>query len=666
MTLPRFKDIDIAQFPAKLDAMLKKNLAEIDHLCQQTTSSWQSLMHPLEHMENDLERFWSPFSHLHAVMNSPEHREAYQVCLPILSAYESAIGQNEALYKAMKSINPAELNDAQKHILADAILDFELSGVALSGEKKTRFEAISARLSELANQFENRVLDAQQAFALDLNDETRLSGLPEYIKQAALENARAQGGEGYRLTLDFPTYYAVVSFADDASLRKTFYEAWVTRASDAGPNAGEFDNSEIMQEILALRQEKALLLGYEDYASLSLATKMAESKTRVFQFLEELVDKARPQALKEKQELLDFVKKEYGVESPEPWDIAYYAEKLQQSRYAFSEEDVRPYFPVSAVLRGLFEHIRRLYAIRLEAVTADVWHSDVQCFALKDASNTITGYVYVDLFARANKRGGAWMDSMQSRWRDADGKLQLPIAFLTCNFARPVGGKEGTLSHDEVQTLFHEMGHCLHHLLTQVEYLSASGIHGVEWDAVELPSQFFESWCWERESIALLTEHVDTKEPMPTSLFEKMHKARHFQSAMAMMRQLEFSIFDFRLHATKMPDAKTVMATLAEVRSKTALFAPSPINRVAHSFAHIFAGGYAAGYYSYKWAEVLSCDAFGRFEEEGIFNPETGRAFLEEVLAVGGSRDANASFIAFRGREPQIEALLRHNGIMIA
>lgn len=665
MTLPRFNDIDIAQFPTKLDAMLKKNLAEIEHLCQQKSANWQSLMQPLERMENDLERFWSPFSHLHAVMNSPTHREAYQACLPMLSAYESAIGQNEALYKTMKSITPAELNDVQKHILADAILDFELSGVALTGEKKARFEVISARLSELTNQFENRVLDAQQAFALDIEDTARLSGLPEYIREAAAENAKAEGKVGYRLTLDFPTYYAVVSFADDAALRRAFYEAWVTRASDVGPNAGTYDNSLVMQEILALRQEKAALLGYEDYASLSLATKMAESKTRVFQFLDELVDKAKPQALKEKQELLDFVKKEYGNEAPEPWDIAYYAEKLQQARYAFSEEDVRPYFPVSAVLRGLFEHITRLYGIRLEAIEADVWHADVQCFALKSTSNAITGYVYMDLFARPNKRGGAWMDSLQSRWRDADGNLQLPIALLTCNFARPVGGKEGTLSHDEVQTLFHEMGHCLHHLLTQVEYLSASGIHGVEWDAVELPSQFFESWCWERESVVLLTEHVDTKEPMPMSLFAKMQRARHFQSAMAMMRQLEFSIFDFRLHAVKTPDAKTVMDTLAAVRSKTALFPPSPMNRMAHSFAHIFAGGYAAGYYSYKWAEVLSCDAFGRFEEEGIFNPETGRAFLEEILAVGGSRDANASFVAFRGREPQIEALLRHNGIMV-
>lgn len=665
MTLPRFHEIDIAEFPKKLDAMLKSNLAQVERLAQQGHASWQSLMQPLESMENDLERFWAPFAHLHAVMNSPTHREAYQACLPLLSAYESAIGQNEALYKAMKSIDATHLDDAQQHILADALLDFELSGVALTGEKKARFEAISARLSELANQFENRVLDAQQAFSLLIDDESRLDGLPDYIKQAALENAKAEAKDGYLLTLDFPTYYAVVSFADDADLRKTFYEAWVTRASDVGPHAGTFDNSEVMREILALRQEKAILLGYEDYASLSLATKMAESKTRVFQFLDELAEKAKPQAIKEKQELLDFMKNEFGIDSPNPWDIAYYAEKLQQTRYAFSEEDVRPYFPVSAVLRGLFEHIRRLYGIHLEAVAVDVWHADVQCFALKDAKNAVTGYVYMDLFARPNKRGGAWMDSLQSRWRDAQGKLQLPMALLTCNFARPVGGKEGTLSHDEVQTLFHEMGHCLHHLLTQVEYLSASGIHGVEWDAVELPSQFFESWCWEAESMALLTEHVETKQAMPHSLFAKMQRARHFQSAMGMMRQLEFSIFDFSLHSVQTPDAKTVMETLAAVRAKTALFPASPINRMAHSFSHIFAGGYAAGYYSYKWAEVLSCDAFGRFEEEGIFNPETGRAFLEEILAVGGSRDANASFLAFRGREPQIEALLRHNGIMI-
>lgn len=663
--LPQFNQLDITGFADRLSNLLAKNLQHIACLLQEDTFTWNNLMRPLEEMDDELERFWSPLSHLHAVINSPALRDCYEACLSQLSAYEAAIGHNEALYAAIKSLDKLKLNPIQCKIIDDSLQDFMLSGVALSAEHKLRFEAISTRLSELSNQFENNVLDAVNAYKLHITDEARLAGLPAHALYNARELAKEKGLPGWMLTLEFPCYIAVVTYADDRSLREELYKAFATRASDQGPFAGQFDNTVVMNEMLDLRHEKARLLGFANYAELSVATKMADSTQTVLNFLTDLSQRARTQAVMEFKRLHEFAEEFDGYATLEPWDIAYLSEKKMQAHYAISQEELRPFFPLGKVMQGLFSIVNTLYGMTLEEVKGvDTWHQDVTCYRVLDSQHTPRGYVYVDLFARPHKRGGAWMDSCQSRRKLANGEIQLPIATVTCNFAKAIEKKSPTLSHDEVVTLFHEFGHCLHHVLTCVDYLGASGINGVEWDAVELPSQFFENWCWDEHGLQLLTAHIDTGEPLSPQLFNKLLAAKNFQSAMGMMRQLEFSLFDFRIHQEYISQNSTFISNvLADVRQQTAVVPVAPCNRFQHSFSHIFGGGYAAGYYSYKWAEVLSSDAFARFEEEGVFNAETGRDFLRNILEVGGSRKAADSYLAFRGRMATIDALLKHNGI---
>ena len=664
--LTHFNAIDIEHFPQRLDELLRQNLKAIDQLLeQQDNYTWDNLMRPLEDMDDRLERLFSPMSHLHAVVNSPELRECYQACLPRLSAYEAAIGHNQALYTAICSLDRRLLDSAQQKILEDSIRDFELSGVALSAEKKQRFEAIQTRLSALSNLYENNVLDATQAFTLHITDEARLKGLPEHAIHNAKRLAEEQNHPGWVLTLEIPCYLAVMTYGEDRSLREELYHAYVTRASDEGFNAGQFDNSAVMDEILALRHEKANLLDFANYAELSLATKMAKSGDEVMGFLSDLCHKARQQAKADFKNLQSFAVKEFGLDDLKPWDIAYLSEKKKQALHAISQEELRPFFPLPKVMDGLFTILKKLYGLHMQEVSGvDVWHPDVRCYEIQDEHQNTRGFLYMDLFARPHKRGGAWMDSCQSRRKLADGTVQLPVAMLTCNFAKAHGDKPATLSHDELLTLFHELGHCLHHVLTQVDYLSASGIHGVEWDAVELPSQFFENWCWEEESLQGLSAHVETGKSLPNEKFKQLLAAKNFHSAMAMLRQLEFSMFDFRIHQEYEAQKPAFIASiLADVRNQVSVVPVVPYSRFQHSFTHIFGGGYAAGYYSYKWAEVLSSDAFARFEEEGVFNEETGRDFLHHILEVGGSKKAEEAFVDFRGRKATIDALLKHNGI---
>lgn len=665
-SLPSFNTIDSAHFPQQLERMLHQHLQHIDELLKANAIyTWDNLIAPLEAMDDALERFWSPLSHLRAVVSSNELRACYEACLPHLSAYETAISHNKELYQGIKSIDHSLLNDTQKKIISDKLKDFELAGVGLEPTKKQRLEVIEKRLMQLSSDYENHVLDAGLAYEYHVTEKKRLAGLPKHIIHQAHTLANEKGQDGWLFNLEMPTYVAVMTYADDRLLRKTLYEAFVTRASDAGPNAGKFDNTLIIDEILALRHEKAILLGFPHYAELSLATKMANSSAEVLSFLSHLNKQVHSQALQEFNALETYAKEQIALYPLAPWDIAYASEKKCQAEHAVSQEALRPYFPLPKVMAGLVTILNRLYGLSMKKVSnVDVWHKDVICYQLQDETGAVCGYLYMDLFARPHKRDGAWMDSFQSRRQLADGRIQLPIASLTCNFTKPLAGKSATLSHDEVVTLFHEMGHCLHHLLTQVDYLSVSGTHGVEWDAVELPSQFFENWCWQEEAVHELTEHVDTKKPLPQIDLEHLLAAKNFQSAMALARQLEFSLFDFRLHQEFVAGKPNLVARIIqEVREQTAVVPIASYNRFQHAFTHIFAGGYAAGYYSYLWAEVLSSDAFARFEEEGLFNPQTGRDFLNHILAVGGSVPAAKAYEAFRGRTPTVDALLRHHGI---
>ncbi len=663
--LPQFSHLDIPHFKSHLEAVLKNNLEQIERLLNENTVyTWDNLMYYLDDLADTLERLWAPLSHLHSVMDSEELRTCYEQCLPLLSAYDAAVGQNYRLYSAIKAIDLNSLNSTQQKIIRDTLQDFELSGVALPEADKKRFEMIQARLAELSNQFSNNILDATQSFTLLVKDATQIAGLPEHAIMTAKETAEEKDLEGYLLTLEYPCFQAVITYAENRTLREQLYEAYVTRASDQGPHAGTYDNTLLINEILKLRHEQAQLLGFKNYAELSIATKMAESPQHVMEFMLDLVSRAKNQAVEEFNSLAQFANEKCDISTLQPWDIAFVSEKRRKNLFDLSQEELRPYFPQPKVMAGLFTIIKNLYGITLEEIKGvDVWHKDVQCFAVIDKHNQVRGYVYSDLYARPHKRGGAWMDSMQSRRKLFNGAVQFPIATLTCNFAKPSANKPATLSHDEVVTLFHEMGHCLHHLLTQVDYLSSSGINGVEWDAVELPSQFFENWCWEKNALALLTAHVDTGEPLPEELFNRLINTKNFQSAMAMLRQLEFSLFDFRLHQEYVEKESLVSDILADVRTQTNVLPLVPYNRFQHSFSHVFAGGYAAGYYSYKWAEVLSSDAFSRFEEEGIFNQQTGQDFLRFILEVGGSKKAAEAYKEFRGRPATIDALLRHNDI---
>ncbi|SFT98329.1 oligopeptidase A [Halomonas saccharevitans] len=671
--LPPFDAIRPEHVVPAMEELLEENRAAIEALvasAEQAPPTWESLAAPLEALNDRLARAWSPVSHLNGTMNSPELREAYQACLGKLSDYSTWIGQHEGLFRAWQALKGgpawAALDEGQRRTVENALRDFRLAGVDLPAEQKRRYGEIKARLSELSNTFSNQLLDATQAWHLDLADDSRLAGLPESAMATLKANAEAKGLDGYRITLDFPSFFPVMTYAEDRALRREVYTAFVTRASNQGPHAGEYDNAPVMEEILALRHELAELLGFADYADYSLSTKMAESPEQVITFLEDLAARAVPQAREEYAELAAFARDELGMEALEPWDVGFASEKLREARYAISDEQLRPYFPAPQVVDGLFRVVERLYEVSfVEDETAPRYHPDVRYFQILEQGTPIAGF-YLDLYAREGKRGGAWMDECRVRRLEA-GEVQLPVAYLTCNFTRPVGDAPALLTHDEVTTLFHEFGHGLHHMLTRQTVADISGINGVAWDAVELPSQFMENFCWEREGLDLIAAHVDTGEPLPEALFEKLIAAKNFQSAMGMARQLEFSLFDFRLHREHVaPSAAEIQALLDAVRDAVSVVPRADFNRFQNGFGHIFAGGYAAGYYSYKWAEVLSADAWSAFEEAGIFDPETGRRFRTEILERGGSRDAAELFRAFRGREPSVEPLLRHCGIRAA
>ncbi|MFH7564654.1 MULTISPECIES: oligopeptidase A [Oceanimonas] len=631
--------------------------------------TWDNLVAPLEEVNDHLSRIWSPVSHLNSVMNNEELRQAYESCLPLLSEYHTWMGQHQGLFEAYQSLaardNFKKLSLAQQKEVNNTLRDFRLSGIALEAEQKRRFGEIQSRLSELSSTFANRVLDATQAWHKQVTDQAELAGLPESALAAAEAQAKARELDGWVFTLDIPSYLPVMMYADNAALREEMYFAFTTRASDQGPNAGEFDNTAIIEETLALKQELAELLGFDNYAQVSLATKMAESEQQVLDFLEQLADRSHPQGKAELAELREFAEAQYGVTELNAWDLSYYGEKLKQHKYTISDEELRPYFPENRVIHGLFETVKRLFGIKVvERFGVEVWHEDVRFFDIFDDTGELRGSFYLDLYARAKKRGGAWMDDCIGRRYREDGTLQKPVAYLTCNFNGPVGDKPALFTHNEVLTLFHEFGHGIHHMLTKVDVAGVAGINGVAWDAVELPSQFLENWCWQPEALAFISGHYETHEPLPADLLERMLAARNYHSALMMLRQLEFALFDFRLHMDKNAAGPgRVQQVLDEVRSQVAVLTPPAFNRFQHGFSHIFAGGYAAGYYSYKWAEVLSSDAFSRFEEEGVFSAKTGRDFLHAVLEQGGSKEPMELFKQFRGREPNIDALLRHSGI---
>jgi oligopeptidase A len=657
---------------AALEALLASNRAAIEALLAglPEAPAWDDLVAPLEELDDRLEQAWSPVSHLNGVTNTPEWRAAYEAALPKLTAYTTELGQNRRLFEGYRALadSPAyvALDEPRRRAVDNALRDFRLSGVALEGEARARYGAIKQRLAELATQFSNNLLDATQGWTRQVDDANLLAGIPDSALALYRDVAQARGVEGYVITLEAPAYLPVMQYADDRALRQELYTAYVTRASDQGPNAGQWDNSALMAEILALRHELAALLGFANYAELSLATKMAETPQAVLGFLEDLASHSLPLARREYEELQAFAREQLGLTELAAWDVPYASEKLRQARYAISQEALRPYFPASKVVEGLFGVVEKLFGVRFEPEPGiPVWHTDVQVFRLSRGGETLA-WCYLDLYARKGKRGGAWMDVSRSRRRRRDGSLQLPVAFLTCNFTPPSGGLPALLTHDEVTTLFHEFGHGLHHMLTRIEVLPVAGINGVPWDAVELPSQFLENWCWEPEAIPLISGHHESGEPLPPALLEKMLAAKNFQAGLFMLRQLEFALFDFRLHLHYDPAApRAVLDVLAEVRGQVAVWQPPPFNRFPHSFSHIFAGGYAAGYYSYKWAEVLSADAFASFEEEGIFNRGTGERFLHTILEQGGAREPMALFESFRGRRPTVDALLRHSGISL-
>ncbi|WP_318457849.1 oligopeptidase A [Photobacterium leiognathi] len=638
-------------------------------LMEMAEPTWETICAPLAETDDRLSRIWSPVGHLNGVKNSSELREAYESCLPLLSDYSTWLGQHKGLYEAYKALKAsdkfAELSKAQQKSIKDALKEFELSGIGLPAQEQARYGEISKRLSELSSKFSNNVLDATMAWSKVITDVEQLSGLPESVLLAAKANAEAKGEEGYLFTLDMPSYLPVMTYCDNRELRAEMYEAFGTRASDRGPNAGEFDNTEVIAEKLKLSHELARMLGFNSYSEKSLATKMAESTEQVLGFLNDLADRAKPQGEREVAELRDYARNEFGVETLEPWDFAYYSEKLKQHRYSISDEELRPYFPEKKVVAGLFEVLKRVFGLEIKQRDGvEVWHESVKFYDIFDNKGTLRGSFYLDLYAREHKRGGAWMDECVVRRTRIDGSLQTPVAYLTCNFNRPVGDKPALFTHNEVVTLFHETGHGIHHMLTQVDVAAVSGINGVPWDAVELPSQFLENWCWEEEALAFISGHYETGDPLPKAMLDKMLAAKNFQSAMFILRQLEFGLFDFTLYTEYDPEVGAqVLDTLFKVKSRVSVVPSPEWGRFPHSFSHIFAGGYSAGYYSYLWAELLSSDAFSRFEEEGIFNPLTGQDFLTCILEQGGSEEPMALFKRFRGREPELDAMLRHSGI---
>jgi oligopeptidase A len=662
--LPRFAELKPAHVAPAIDALLTEARAAVAR-AEQASPVWDEFVTPLEDANERLGRAWGQVAHLHAVLDSPELRAAYNENLPKVTQYWTELGQNQVLfekYRALReSVDFAALSSARQRIVEHALRDFRLGGAELAADKKPRYAQIQDELARLSAKFSENLLDATNAHSVVIEDEARLAGIPQDVLQAA----RLEGARGWKFTLHMPSYLPLMQYAEDRALREEMYRASATRAAEFG--RPELDNTPLIARILPLRHEAARLLGYASYADVSLVPKMADSPSQVLGFLEDLAVRARPHAERDLAELQDFARDELGLDKLEAWDLAYASEKLRQKRYAFSDQEVKQYFPEDAVLQGLFRLVETLYGVRITPASAAVWHEDVRFFDLRDAQGGLIGQFYTDLYARETKRGGAWMDDARGR-RRRGAAIQTPVAYLNCNFPRPVGGKPALFTHDDAITLFHEFGHGLHHLLTRVDELGVSGLAGVEWDAVELPSQFMENFCWEWEVLRHMTRHVDTGASLPRALYDKMLAAKNFQSGMAMLRQIEFSVFDMRLHCDFDPASRrSALELLQEVRAKIAVVVPPEYNRFPNSFSHIFAGGYAAGYYSYKWAEVLSADAYGAFEEaRSVTDPETGARFRDEVLAVGGSRPAAESFRAFRGREPSVDALLRHNGMIAA
>ncbi|MCK0154566.1 oligopeptidase A [Alcanivorax sp. S6407] len=664
--LPPFSAIKPEHVLPAVEQLVADGRARIEQVLAAGKFDYAHLVQALDEEDDRLGKAFGPAGHLNAVAQDEALRNAYNSCLPLLSEYGTEVGQNAALCAAFQAVRDSAewdtLSEAQQKDLENTLRDFRLSGVDLPEDKKAEYMANSKRLSELTSKFSDNVLDATQAWTKHVTEEAELDGLPESARAGAADRAKADGKDGWLLTLDAPVFIAVMSHSKNPELRKEMYTAWTTKASNQGPHAGQFDNASIMNEILALRHKQAALLGFANYGEKSLATKMARDVREVMTFLEDLAKRAKPQAEEELAALKAFAA-EQGAEDLQPWDIGFWSERLREERYSISEEELRPWFPADTVINGMFGIVGKLFGIKFEKrEDVDTWHDDVRFYELVDDDGSVRAAFYLDMYARTGKRGGAWMDDARIRRRRADGSLQTPVAYLTCNFAPPAGGKPGLLTHDEVVTLFHEFGHGLHHMLTEQDVSGISGINGVAWDAVELPSQFLENWCWTEEGIALISGHYETGEPLPKDKLEKMLAAKNFQSAMQMVRQIEFSLFDMRIHA-EYQDGLSIQAVLDEVREQVSVIQPPAFNRFPNSFGHIFAGGYAAGYYSYKWAEVLSSDAFSRFEEEGEFNEATGREFRSAILAMGGSREPMDLFKAFRGREPSVEPLLRHSGI---
>jgi oligopeptidase A len=668
--LPLFSCIRPEHITPAMQSILDENRETLHVVLQKAgkNPNWGNLVEPLEEMEDRLSRVWSPVRHLHSVRDSEELRKAYELALAQLTEYSTELAQNEDLYRAIKQLyegpNGKNLDKAQQKLLRDMLLQFRLGGVGLPQEKKSRYARIQQELSKLATRFEQNLLDATQAWSKHITALEKLSGLPESSLNMLQQAAQEEDKDGWLLTLQMPSYVAIITYADNRELRREIYEAYSTRASAQGPSGAQWDNTAIIEQILSLRHEQAQLLGFANYAERSLATKMAETPQVVMSFLNDLAAKAKPGAEREFRELQEFAAPQLGGDRLQAWDIAYYAEKLREQRFNLSQQALKPWFPAQHVIGGMFEIVKRLYGINIiESKTVDVWHPDVSFYEIHDSSGQLRGQFYLDPYARRNKRGGAWMDECTNRFRRKR-ELQIPVAYLVCNLSPPGKDQPALLTHEEVITLFHEFGHGLHHMLTLVDYPSVAGINGVEWDAVELPSQFMENWCWEKPALDLISGHYETGDPLPAEWTERLRQSRNFQAAMQLMRQLEFSLFDFRLHLEYDPDTGiNPQALIEEVREQVAVVKPPPYNRFQNGFSHIFAGGYAAGYYSYKWAEVLSADAFSRFEENGIFDSKTGRDFMQNILEQGGSEKAMELFIRFRGRKPEIESLLRHNGI---
>ena len=663
--LPKFNEIKPEHVSPAIDSLIAEGRALVETLATSAEApTWENFALKLEDHSEKLNRAWSQVGHMNAVVNTPELREAYNDNLAKLTDFGSDVAQDERLYAKYKAIQAsaqfAKLTPTQQTIINKEVRDFKLGGAELPAEQKARFKVISEQLSKLGSKFEENVLDNTNDFKHLVTDKAALAGIPEDALHAAADAAKQQEKEGWVFTLHFPSYMPVLQYADNRALRETLYRAYATRASEFGK--ADWDNTGLIKDILKLKQEEAKLLGFNNYAELSLATKMADTPKQVTEFLDTLAKRAKPYAERDMQELTAYAKK-LGINDMQAWDVGYVSEKLREDKYAFSDQEVKQYFPENKVLAGLFKVTETIFGVQVRKTDAPVWHADASFYEISDSQNKPIAYFYLDLYARNGKRGGAWMDECITRRQKLHG-VELPVAYLTCNFSAPVGGKPALFTHDEVITMFHEFGHGLHHMLTQVDEYGVSGIKGVEWDAVELPSQFMENFCWEWEVLRHMTAHVDTGAQLPRALFDKMVAAKNFQAGMQTVRQIEFSLFDMRLHGDFDPNGKlTALDVIEQVRDEVAVLRPPKFNRFPNSFGHIFAGGYAAGYYSYKWAEVLSADAYSLFEEMGTLSAEAGKRFKNEVLAKGGSRPAMESFVAFRGREPSMDALLRHNGM---